>query len=179
MAASYNKNPANAASSPAYHPCTGRRAANESQLPVHGLPITPLSMPDYSSIVREMKSRYALRIRRWRRSMTGCSWRTCYADGRCINWIESPYPKTPISLAIFLHEVGHHVIGFHTYRVRCEEEYHVWLWAMNAMREYGIEPDARVHQRFQRSMEYAVGKALRRGAKRLPHDLHQFLPQAA
>jgi hypothetical protein len=143
------------------------------------LPITPSGMPDYAPIVQEMKREYSLRVRRWRRQMSGCAWQVRYADGRVVNWIEAPLPKTPISLAIFLHEVGHHAVGFHTYRVRCEEEYHVWVWALRQMRAYGVEPDARVLKRFDRSMQYAVNKALRRGAKRLPAPLHQFLPQAA
>jgi hypothetical protein len=82
-------------------------------------------------------------------------------------------------LAIFLHEVGHHAIGFNRYRTRCEEEYHVWVWAINQMRQIGIEPDTRVARRFQLSMQYAVGKALRRGLKRLPEPLMQFVPKAA
>ena len=136
-------------------------------------------MPDFSPIVREMKSRYALRVRRWRRHMSGCAWRVRFKDGRVINWIEAPYPKSPISLAVFLHEVGHHVIGFARYRVRCEEEYHVWLWALEQMRRFGVEPDDRVARRFDRSMQYAVGKALRRGAKRLPEPLMKFVTRAA
>ena len=100
-------------------------------------------------------------------------------DGRRINWIESPEPKTPISLAIFLHEVGHHAIGFNRYKTRCEEEYHVWVWAINQMHQIGIEPDSRVTRRFQLSMQYAVGKALRRGIKQLPEPLMQFVPKAA
>jgi hypothetical protein len=100
-------------------------------------------------------------------------------DGRVVNWIESPFPKTPISLAIFLHEVGHHVVGFNTYKKRCEEEYHVWMWALREMRRCGVEPDERVHRRFEASMQYAVRKALRRGVKQLPDLLHPFLPQAA
>ena len=111
--------------------------------------------------------------------MSGCAWRVYHHDGRAINWIESPYPKTPISLAIFLHEVGHHAIGFQTYRKRCEEEYHVWVWAINAMRRLGVEPDDRVRRRFELSMQYAVGKAVRRGLKLLPEPLTQFLPRAA
>jgi hypothetical protein len=47
------------------------------------------------------------------------------------------------------------------------------------MRQLGIEPDERVHRRFQLSMQYAVGKAMRRGLKLLPENLTQFLPQAA
>jgi hypothetical protein len=125
-----------------------------------------------------MKSRYDIRIKKWRRNMSGCAWRVYHADGREVNWIESPVPRTPISLAIFLHEVGHHAIGFDRYKRRCEEEYHVWLWALNQMEQLGIELDARVHRRFALSMEYAVGKAVRRGLKILPEPLMQFLPAA-
>ncbi|MGN6504218.1 MAG: hypothetical protein ACTHM6_01525 [Tepidisphaeraceae bacterium] len=136
-------------------------------------------MADWSSIVETYKQRYDIRVRRWRKSMTGCAWRVYFHDGRVINWIEAPPPKTPISLAIFLHEVGHHVIGFSTYKRRCEEEYHAWVWAITQMKKLGVEPDARVKIRFARSMEYAVAKAVRRGIKTLPDDLQAFLPKAA
>lgn len=136
-------------------------------------------MANFTSIVAEAKSRHNIRIRRWRGNMTGCAWRVCYEDGRVINWVEAPRPRTPISLAIFLHEVGHHVIGFERYRKRCEEEYHVWQWALAEMRRVGVAPDAKVERRYQLSMRYAVGKALRRGMKALPAALHPFLQEAA
>jgi hypothetical protein len=125
-----------------------------------------------------MKSRYDIRIKKWRRNMSGCAWRVYHADGRVVNWVEAPVPRTPISLAIFLHEVGHHVIGFDRYKRRCEEEYHVWIWAMNQMQQLGIELDARVQRRFELSMQYAVDKAVRRGLKALPEPLMKFLPAA-
>jgi len=134
---------------------------------------------DYAAIVESFKTRFDLRVKKWRRSMSGCAWRVYYHDGRVVNWIESPFPKTPISLAIFLHEVGHHAIGFQTYKRRCEEEYHVWGWALNEMRRLNVSPDDRVRRRFELSMRYAVGKAMRRGLKDLPAPLTQFLPQAA
>ena len=136
-------------------------------------------MTDYSQIIRTMKKRHGVRVRRWRRQMSGCAWQVRYSDGRRVNWIEAPYPKTPISLAIFLHEVGHHAIGFETYKKRCEEEYYVWLWALEQMKKFGVEPDARVQTRFERSMQYAVGKALRRGAQTLPPPLMRFSPRAS
>jgi hypothetical protein len=111
--------------------------------------------------------------------MSGCAWRVYHHDGRNVNWIEAPRPKTPISLAVFLHEVGHHVIGFERYDLRAEEEYHAWRWAIEQMRRLGVEPDGRVVRRFERSMQYAVAQALRRGTRSLPHPLHRFLPQAA
>jgi hypothetical protein len=134
-------------------------------------------MLHFSEIVEEMKERYDLRVRRWRRSMSGCAWRVYYHDGRVINWIESPVPKSPISLSIFLHEVGHHAIGFDRYKKRCEEEYHAWKWAIAAMRQYGVQPDAKVKRRFDASMRYAVDKAVRRGVRALPTKLRIYLPQ--
>jgi hypothetical protein len=143
------------------------------------MPISQLNMNHFATIVRDMRRKYDLRIRKWRTTMSGCAWRVYHADGRAVNWIEAPYPKTPISLAIFLHEVGHHVIGFEKYKKRCEEEYHVWLWAIREMKKLGVEPDARVQRRFDLSMQYAVDKAVRRGIKQLPVTLHRFVNQAA
>jgi hypothetical protein len=133
----------------------------------------------YAPVIALMKSRHDIRIKKWRRNMSGCAWRVYHADGRVVNWIEAPVPRTPISLAIFLHEVGHHVIGFDRYKRRCEEEYHVWVWALEQMQQLGIQLDQRVQRRFTLSMEYAVSKAVRRGLKILPEPLMQFLPQAA
>ena len=131
-------------------------------------------MADYAPIIRMIKSRHRVRVRRWRSSMSGCAWRERYRNGREVNWVEAPFPKTPLSLSIFLHEVGHHVIGFDRYRYRCEEEYHVWLWALDEMRRLGVDPSGKVLDRFERSMQYAVSKAVRRGIKRLPEPLMQF-----
>jgi hypothetical protein len=136
-------------------------------------------MAEFVDIVRQMKRRHEIRVRKWRRSMSGCAWRVYYHDGRVINWIEAPRPKTPLSLAIFLHEVGHHVIGFDRFKKRCEEEYHVWRWAIAQMRDLGVQPDKKVQRRFELSMQYAVGKALRRGIKELPKPLQQFMTKAA
>lgn len=137
------------------------------------------AMAEFAPIIRRIKMQHGIRVRKWRRSMSGCAWQSQYRDGTVIRWIESPYPKTPISLAVFLHEVGHHVVGFGRYKRRCEEEYHVWEWAISTMRELGIEPDDKVLSRFDLSMQYAVGKALRRGIRNLPEPLMQFAPRAA
>jgi hypothetical protein len=106
--------------------------------------------------------------------MSGCAWQVSHRTGKVDRWIEAPYPKTAISLAIFLHEIGHHAIGFGRFRKRCEEEYHVWLWALEQMRHLGVEPDAKVLRRFDLSMRYAVGKAIRRGIRDLPRELAEF-----
>ena len=128
----------------------------------------------YDELVRELKLRYGIRVKRWRRSMSGCAWAAFYADGTTDRWVESPYPRSPISLAIFLHEIGHHQIGFYTYKRRCEEEYHAWQWALTEMRRLGIDIDARVQRRVRLSMEHAVGMAVRRGIKVVPEPLREY-----
>ncbi len=133
----------------------------------------------FEAIVEVMKARYDVRVKRWRRQMSGCAWSVFLQNGRRINWIECPLPRTPISLAIFLHEIGHHAIGFDRYKKRCEEEYHAWVWAIAQMRRLGIEPDEKVNRRFELSIQYAVDKALRRGIKRLPEPLMKFARLAA
>ena len=137
------------------------------------------AMDGYAAIISRMKEQYGVRVRRWRSNMTGCAWQVRYRDGRVVRWVEAPYPKSPISLCIFLHEVGHHVIGFDAYKRRCEEEYHAWHWAIAQMRRLGVEPDQRVKRRFDLSMRYAVDKAMRRGIKQLPELLMQFASKAA
>jgi hypothetical protein len=137
------------------------------------------AMQHFAPIIRQIKSQHQIRVKRWRRHMSGCSWQTRYTDGRVTRWIESPYPRTPISLSIFLHEVGHHVIGFERYKRRCEEEFYVWKWALQQMELLGVQPDDKVAARFELSMQYAVSKAIRRGMKELPEELEKFLPKAA
>ncbi|MEM6561149.1 MAG: hypothetical protein AAF656_06090 [Planctomycetota bacterium] len=128
----------------------------------------------YDQIVQLMKQRFGLRIKRWRKRMSGCAWRAWYADGSVVNWVEAPYPKSPMSLAVFLHEVGHHAIGFDTYKQRCEEEWAAWQWSLATMRDLGIEPTPRVHKRVDLSLRYAVAKAERRGIKQLPEQLTEY-----
>ena len=150
------------------------RAVNEVLFRVDDTPAMTDRPVLFDSIVEQMKVRYSIRVKRWRKQMSGCAWSVTYPDGRQINWVESPQPRTNVSLAIFLHEVGHHAIGFTKYKRRCEEEYHVWLWAIEQMRALGIEPDEKVVRRFELSMQYAVGKAVRRGIKDLPEVLGRF-----
>jgi hypothetical protein len=144
---------------------------------------TPIRRTEiFRPIIQQMTRRHRVKVKRWRSNMSGCAWSVRHSDGRRINWIEAPFPKTPISLAVFLHEIGHHAIGFDKYERGCEEEYHVWMWAVATMRKLGIEPDARVLRRVEMSMRYAVEKAARHGMTQFPLALQAYaptLPQAA
>ena len=128
----------------------------------------------YERLVESMKQRHCIRVRRWRQRTTGCAWELRYRDGQVVRMIESPYPRTPISAAVFLHEVGHHAIGFNRYKPRCLEEYMAWQWALAAMRDNSIEITDRVRRRMEMSLRYAVAKARRRGLKRLPELLVKY-----
>lgn len=125
----------------------------------------------YDELVAEMKRTHAVRVRKWRQSTSGCAWQVFYRDGSMVRLIESPYPRGPMSCAVFLHEIGHHAIGFGTYQPRCLEEYHAWQWALREMRERGFNVTERVEKRVVESLRYAVAKARRRGLKRVPPEL--------
>ncbi len=134
---------------------------------------TPMRMR-YDALVDEMKRTYGIRIRKWRSSSSGCAWVVRYDNGEERRLIEAPYPKGPMSCAIFLHEVGHHAIGFGAYRPRCLEEYHAWQWALQTMRAKGLNVTAAVEKRMADSLRYAVQKARRRGLKNVPEQLIAF-----
>ena len=130
----------------------------------------------YERITKQMLVEHGVRVRKWRSSMSGVAWQVTYKDGTMSKLIESPKPKGPMSAAVFLHEIGHHAIGFGTYKPRCLEEYYAWKFSIEKMEELGLNVTDRVHQRMHDSLEYAVAKALRRGLKKLPEELLPYLP---
>lgn len=131
----------------------------------------------YDRVIAEMVVRYGVKVRRWRTSMSGVAYEIEYRDGTRKRLIESPRPRSPLSMAIFLHEIGHHAIGLGKYKPRCLEEYHAWMFSLRAMEENGLEISDKVRTRVQRSLEYAVSKAARRGIKNLPTELHKYIPE--
>lgn len=130
----------------------------------------------YDALVEEMKAAHGFKIRRWRRQMTGIATIRQYRDGTYARFVEAPYPRGPMSAAIFLHEVGHHAIGFDTYTPRCLEEYYAWKWSLDAMRVRGLNVTPAVEQRMAACLRYAVAKAARRGMKTLPDELRPYVP---
>ncbi len=130
----------------------------------------------YDELVREMKTIHRLRVNKWRSSTSGCAWEVHYRDGTVSRLIESPYPRGPMSCAVFMHEVGHHAIGLRRYRPRCLEEYHAWKWGLEEMEQRGFSVTDRVLARRDDALRYAVAKALRRGLRRLPVELVQWAP---
>lgn len=142
----------------------------------HQLKKAPTAMQArYEQITREMLARYGVRVRKWRGSMSGVAWQVTYQDGSVSRLIEAPRPKGPMSAAVFLHEIGHHAIGFGTYKPRCLEEYYAWKFAVDTMHELGLNVTDRVRERMHDSLHYAIRKAVRRGLKRLPDELNPYI----
>lgn len=129
----------------------------------------------YDALVVEMKQVHGVRVVKWRSSTSGCAWEVGYGDGSVARLIESPYPRGPMSCAVFLHEIGHHAIGLRRYRPRCLEEFHAWRWAIEEMEARGLNVTVGVRRRRDEALKYAVRKALRRGLKRLPIELEPYL----
>ncbi len=128
----------------------------------------------YERITREMLAQYDIKVRKWRSSMSGMAWELRYRDGSTKRMLESPRPCGPMSAAIFLHEVGHHAIGFNRYKPRCLEEYHAWAWSLAKMEALGLNVTDAVRFRMHESLWYAVAKAQRRGLRELPPELAPF-----
>lgn len=128
----------------------------------------------YDAVTRQMLEKYGVKVRKWRTGMSGIARLTRFADGRELRTIESPRPRGPMSVAIFLHEIGHHAIGFGVYKPRCLEEYHAWAFAIREMEAHGLNVTDGVRRRMHRSLKYAIDKAQRRGLKNIPSELHAF-----
>jgi hypothetical protein len=132
----------------------------------------------YESLTRTILTEHNIRVRKWRSSMSGVAWQLTDRQGNVTRLIESPRPKGPVSCAIFLHEIGHHAIGFSTYRPRCLEEFHAWQWSLRTMEQHNLNITSSVHKRMHDSLWYALEKAKRRGLKNVPVELlpysHQF-----
>ncbi len=120
----------------------------------------------------EMEGRYAPQARilleeqrvhvyRWRTRMSGHALLGEQLRGLSLRPIATPHPRSPLSFAILAHEVGHHALG--SMRPRCLEEYGAWQFAFAQLERFGIEPGKRTHERYQRSMRWALHKALQRG----------------
>lgn len=142
------------------------------------VPAAPGSMQSrYDELVDEMKRIHGIRVVKWRSSTSGCAWEVSYADGTTSRLIESPYPKGPMSCAVFMHEIGHHAIGLRTYRPRCLEEFHAWRWGLDEMNARGFNVTPSVLKRRDDALQYAVEKAIRRGLQKLPVELVPYLPK--
>lgn len=129
----------------------------------------------YEALARWMVEAHGLRVRRWRRGTSGLAWEISRSRG-VERWIEAPYPKGPVSCAVFLHEVGHHSIGLGKVAPRCLEEFHAWRWAIEGMEAAGIPVAESVTKRMHASLRYAVAKAERRGLRVLPPELAPYRP---
>jgi hypothetical protein len=152
-----------------------RQAVAQRQRPL--MVRKPTAQQDrYDRLVHDMKSLYGLKVRKWRSSTSGVAWETQWADGTRTRMIESPYPRGPMSCAIFLHEVGHHAIGLAAVKPRCLEEKRAWDWSLSTMHELGFNVTDRVVARRDDALRYAVAKALRRGIKRMPEEMLPWCP---
>ncbi len=142
---------------------------------IRSTPLHETAQERYDRIVQTLLREHHIRVRKWRKNMSGIAWYVTYRDGSVSRLIETPRPKGPMSMAIFLHEVGHHAIGFNRFKPRCLEEYHAWAWAITQMEAMGLNITDAVRYRMSSSLWYAVDKARRRGLKHIPAELLPYI----
>ncbi len=138
--------------------------------------VKPPARERYDRLVAHELAEHSIRVRKWRRSMSGVAFQMLTRDGRVLRVIESPRPAGPMSAAIFLHEIGHHAIGFSRYKPRCLEEFHAWAWALAAMERHAVPVTEDVQRRVDMSLRYALAKALRRGLRKVPAEMMKYVP---
>ncbi len=169
---------AHSGNSPSRRAVTRRTRRLRATIPEKSGPVnahlgaTP-TVATYVHLVRDLKSRYQITVRKWHRHMGGVAYELTYRDGRIKRLISAPRPRSPVSAAIFLHEVGHHAIGFKRYASRCLEEHYVWQWTFREMEARRIPITPRVMRHFRRSMYHYVKRAVRRG-EHVPAELGHF-----
>lgn len=159
-------------------PAPAAPARVKVDVPAPSLPVAPRATPmqqRYDHMTKDLLKIHGVRVRKWRSSMSGVAWQVSYRDGTMSRLIESPRPRGPMSAAVFCHEIGHHAIGFHTYRPRCLEEYHAWAWSLRTMAQYELNITQSVRDRMHDSLHYAIAKAKRRGLKAIPDELIPYL----
>jgi hypothetical protein len=138
-------------------------------------PARPSAAERYDAMARRLLAEHGIRVRKWRSSMSGVAWEVHYDSGRVSRLIESPRPRGPVSVSIFLHEIGHHAIGFGVRRPRWKEEMEAWRWSLETMEREGVTITDRVRDRVRDSLLYALSKAKRRGLKEIPPELVRYL----
>lgn len=137
-------------------------------------PGKPRAAERYETIVRTLLDTHGIRVRKWRTSSSGVAVVLRYRDGTIGRYIECPRPRGTLSLAIALHEIGHHVLGVGAISPRCLEEWAAWDYSLRTMEAHGVPVTDRVRRRVDRSLRYAVDKARRRGLTTLPPELAPY-----
>jgi len=128
----------------------------------------------YEHMARAMMREHGVRVRKWRSSTSGVAWQLTDVRGNVTRLIESPRPRGPMSAAVFLHEIGHHAIGFDRYKLRCVEEYHAWMYSLAQMERWAIPITEQVEFRVYDCLHYALAKAKKRGMRAVPHELEPY-----
>ncbi len=79
--------------------------------------------------------------------------------------IEAPRPKTASSFAVFAHEIGHQQLhGDNGSVPRWREEVEAWDFALEQFTRFGLKGRNKQRKVATKSIGYAFGKAVRRGA---------------
>ena len=142
--------------------------------PPPGAPATPMQRI-YRDMAHDLPARYGITITRWRSSTSGVAILRKTNRGRWLREMEAPYPRGPVSAAVFCHEIAHHAIGVGSITPRCREEYAAWMWALDELDRRGVTITTAVRNRVYDALHHAVHRGLRRGLKQVPPELVPYL----
>jgi len=112
----------------------------------------------YEYLIRNLILENNIKVKPFLNRLRGCA----YPESRTI---EIPYPNTKLRLSIALHEVGHIVLNHNNTKKRYIEEIEAWDYALKLMKLNNIPISNKLRLKRKKSINYAIGKAKRRGLK--------------
>jgi len=122
-------------------------------------------MNKYEIAGNQLLGRYDVTVKSVRQNMSGIA----YLEDRVIS---APAPKSPLSFAIFAHEVGHIANGH--CKPRWLEELRAWQFSLTCFKEFGFAITREVRWRMKYSLAFALAKALNRDMKLIPTELKAY-----
>lgn len=130
----------------------------------------------WKSAAQQLLDENGYRIRRWRTDIGG----RAFNNVSNADEFEAPRPTTRISFAVFAHEVGHLKLhGNNGNYPRWREEIEAWDFALDCFQRFGLKGKNKTFGWTTRYVEYAIDKALRRGAQDVIPTLRREYPRWA
>lgn len=144
------------------------RQIEEGEVPQRCLVPTPTPLCTWprgewsESLRSRIVDHFGLQVTRWLSVLRGKAIKVSFRWGGGVRYrLHVPRSRGPLAAAIFLHEVGHCVVGF-TGEPRVMEELRAWLWAFDALKRLNLPIPEVVVKRYHASMRYEVRRAMRR-----------------
>ena len=85
-----------------------------------------------------------------------------------------PEPKSAISLATYLHELGHHTLLSRNQKKSCLREFYAEQYSLDNLKRFGVKKNRKMVRHSNWYMSYSLGQALNRKMKDIPTEMMKY-----